>query len=152
MKDIILQAFSEIDFVYRYKEICNAYTDFDNGKSFKKGEVQELLQKLNIDLEYSSKEKLFLKNYRVGDLNLRFILSYNYGFIDCMYACWTDNFAFRLNEGLGGMAVMIDNNFEDRVKYKFPIASSMADFEQILTTLFTLHMDFINKVRCFLED
>ena len=61
MKDIILQAFSEIDFVYRYKEICNAYTDFDNGKSFKKGEVQELLQKLNIDLEYSSKEKLFLK-------------------------------------------------------------------------------------------
>ena len=34
MKDIILQAFSEIDFVNRYKEICDAYTDFDNGKSF----------------------------------------------------------------------------------------------------------------------
>ena len=36
MKDIILQAFSEIDFVNRYKEICDAYTDFDNGKSFKR--------------------------------------------------------------------------------------------------------------------
>ena len=87
MKKIILNSFSKIDFVNRYKEICNTYTDFDNGKSFKKAEVQELLHNQNLDLEYSSKEKLFLKNYRVGDLNLRFVLSYNYGFIDCMYAC-----------------------------------------------------------------
>ena len=28
----------------------------------------------------------------------------------------------------------------------------MADFEKILTTLFTLHMDFINKVKCFIEE
>ncbi|MFZ1749261.1 MAG: hypothetical protein WAU01_03685 [Saprospiraceae bacterium] len=148
MNDIILKSFSEIDFVNRYKEICNAYTDFDNGKSFKKGEVQELLQENNLDLEFSSKEKLFLKNYRFGDLNLRFILSYNYGFIDCMYTCWTDNFDFRLNESLSGMAMLIDENFESKVKYKFPIATSSSDFEKIIEELSNLHIDFIESVQC----
>lgn len=152
MKDIILKSLTEIDFTNRYKEICNGYNDFANSKSFKKVEVQELVQKLNLDLEYSSKEKLFLKNYRFGDLNLRFILSYNYGFIDCMYACWTDDFSFRLNESFGGISIMIDNDFEEGVNYKFPIATSLADFEQILIKLVKLHMDFIEEVKCFLEE
>ena len=108
--------------------------------------MQALLLKNNFELEYASKEKLFLKNYRFGDLNLRFILSYNYGFIDCMYACWTDNFVFRQNESLSGMAMLIDGNFENSVKYKFPIATSIEDMERILQELHPMHNDFISKI------
>jgi hypothetical protein len=149
MKDLIIKSLSEIDFVKRYKELCNAYKDFDNGKSFKKKEVQELLQKNNLVLEYSSKEKLFLKNYSFGEFNLRFILSYNYGFIDCMYAFWTLGHDFRLSESLSGMAMLIENNFEDMVNYKFPIATSITDFEQILREINKLHIDFIKTIQYY---
>jgi hypothetical protein len=47
------------------------------------------------------------------------------------------------------MAMLIENNFEDMVNYKFPIATSITDFEQILRELNKLHIDFIKTIQSY---
>lgn len=143
MKNFIIEALEQSNFSSRYINLCNDYTNVDNGATFKKNDLLRILNGLDIDLTYSSNEKLFYKDYEINDSSIRFILPFKYGFIDCSYTIWNILKEFRIGGSFANFSLMIDKAFESKVTYKFPIATSMEDLEFIVKNIIQLHGDFI---------
>jgi len=144
MRERVVQVVQRVNFSKRYIDLCNRFADFDNGAKFTKEEVKEIIAKLNGDLKFSSREKLFLKDYLFDEVNMRIILSYNYGFIDCTYAFWTDGYKERLNDSFFGISLLQDEEVESKVNYKFPIATSTIDLEEIVGEILRINKDVVH--------
>jgi hypothetical protein len=52
----------------------------------------------------------------------------------------------------GELSGMIDKDFERKVSYKFPIATSVDDLEIILSIILKLHNDFITEFERIIND
>lgn len=145
MKEIIKKEILErIGFAEKYKELCNRYKDYDNGVNFTKSDVQSVINQYHSSFKYSSREKCFSKDYALGNYTLRFIVSSKYGFIDCMYAIWSNDNQNRFRSSLGTLAGIEDPDFENTVEYKFPIATSTDELRDIMQEIFPFHQEFIN--------
>lgn len=146
MKERVVQVVQRVNFSKRYIDLCNRFADFDNGAKFTKQEVREVITRFDGDLNFSSREKLFLKDYLFGEIYMRIILSYNYGFIDCTYSFWTEGYKERLNDSFFGISSLQDKDVESKVKYKFPIATSTMDLEEIVGEILNINNDVVH---CF---
>lgn len=145
MEELIKEVLSKVNFSERFLEICKSYNDFDNGGSFKKQAITDILRDADFDLIYSSREKLFYKDYKYEHINLRYILPYKYGFIDCMYAFWNEDNTERVRGSFGTLSALVDPDFSSKVNHKFPIATCECELKEIIKYLLVLHNDFINK-------
>jgi len=146
MKEAIKRTLINVNFSERYITICNKFTDFNNRKNFKKKELQEILTRMNSDLKYSSRESIFLKDYKFGNITVRIIVPFKSGLIDCTYAIWTEGFKERVNDSFFGIATIEKPDIESKVQgYKFPIATSVDELEIILKEIIELHNNFIDE-------
>lgn len=143
----IVDILKSISFDKRYVQICNQFKDFDKGKTLKKIEVEEVLNKLDWDLKYYSKERIFLCDFLFKGFVLRFILPYKYGFIDCQYIFWDEKNNVRFKGGFSDWAIKVDADFESKVSYKFPIVTSEDDLLKTLISLLELHSNFITELK-----
>jgi hypothetical protein len=147
MKQLIIEALIACDFSNRYVELCNKYKDVDNGLGFKKDDLTNILSDEGVELKYSSQEKLFYQDYEQTGNSIRFILPFKYGFIDCSYTIWNTAKNFRLGGSFADFSLMIDDMFETKVAYKFPIACSVEELRIILKYTCQLHNDFITQLK-----
>lgn len=155
MKEKLSSIFKKINFSSRYLTLCNKFNDFENGAKFHKNEVAVSIAKVNGELKYTSREKLFMKDYNIAGINARLILSFNYGFIDCTYAFWTEGYKERLNESLYGIALMVDIDAESKITYKFPIATNKDELDEIVKEVLQINSEIIgllNRSICCTEE
>lgn len=146
MKEKVKGILEQIDFAARYIKLCNQFADYDHAMNFNKEDIEEVLNHNEGGFKYSSKEKLFSKDYLFAGFNLRFVIGFKYGFIDGLYAFWSNDEATKLRGGFGTISTIQDPDFESKVAYKFPIASSREELELILNTITQLHHDFISHL------
>lgn len=144
MKTLILQHLKNVHFSDRYIKICNEYSQYENGKDFKKNDFNDIGDDRIAKFTYMAKDKSFYQDYLFGKFNARFTFSFKYGFIECFYSFWQDNGAERIDGRFNSIAKLIDNDFESKVKHKFPIATSSEDLKAILTVLLDLNTEVMN--------
>lgn len=147
VNQLTIEALTECNFSNRYVELCNKYKDVDNGLTFKKDDLTNILSDAGIDLKYSSQEKLFYQDYEQSGNSIRFVLPFKYGFIDCSYTIWSTAKNFRLGGSFADFSLMVDGMFENKVAYKFPIACSVEELRLILKEICLLHNDFIVQLK-----
>lgn len=143
MEELVKESLRSVSFSERYIELCNSYNDFENGGSFKKQTISDILRDTDSQLKYSSREKLYFKDYKYKDINLRFVLPYKYGFIDCMYALWDDDNTERIRGSFATLSSLIDPEFSSKVSHKFPIATCECELKDIINSLLVLHNNFV---------
>lgn len=144
MDDKIIEILNNINFTNRYIVLCNRFSDYNNGLNFTKQEMLAIIDK-SIQLEFSSKEKVFFKDYLIKNFNVRFLLGYKYGFIDCRY--WiSEGDETIMNGSFREIALMEDKEFNEKVSYRFPIATSIDDLKYILNKITSLNDEFINNL------
>lgn len=146
MKKLIKEILTDIQFPERYRKLCNQFSDINKGISFRKFEISSVLDGSKADMEYSSKGKFFFKVYYFGQVNLRFILPYKYGFIDCMYIVWDTKSSNRIRGSFAAIALLSVPDFLDWIPNRFPIASSKSELEEIVTSLLYIHQDFLKAM------
>lgn len=146
MEDKIKKVIEKIDFANRYATICNSFPNFNNGKAFTKQELLNVFDENNIIMTFRPKEKIFFKEYNDNDYIIRFVVSYKYGFIDCLYLIQKNNNII-INESFRGISLIIDEDFNDKISYRFPIATSLYDLKIILDLILSLNNDFINELK-----
>ena len=146
MREQIIKALGQSNFSEKYTMLCNDFSDIDNGISFKKSDLVNILNDIADNLKYSPREKLFYMDFTISGSSLRYVLPYKYGFIDCSYTIWNDYEGFRFRGSFAKLSKMVDEEFENKVKYKFPIATSLADLQKILIKVINLHKDFIEAL------
>lgn len=145
MKNKIINVLNKIDFANRYISLCNNFPDFNNGKNFTKNEVLDVIVDNAVDMKFISKEKLFIRDHFINDFTTRLIIGYKNGFIDCMYWIF-ENEETILNESFRGVSLLQEKEFNEKVLFRFPIATSIEDLQQILKELLLLNNDFISEL------
>jgi len=146
MKELFKKTLEQIRFSQKYIDVCNKFHDFDKGKNFNKNEVLEILNVFSWKLSYASKDKSFYQDYDYKYFKGRFTFTYKYGFIECFYVFWNKRTEERIRGRFNSIALIEDNDFESKVTYKFPIATSLNDLEGILKSLYKLHTNFIKTL------
>jgi hypothetical protein len=146
MKEYIKKTLKTISFSEKYIQICNDFPCYDLGMTLKKNDVDVLLKSNMIDLAYASKDKTYYKDYIIKDINIRFSFTFKYGFIECFYAIWNLDNSERIVGRFNSIATIIDEDFRNKVKYNFPIATTSNDLAQILKQTNYLHEDFLNQL------
>jgi len=109
-----------------------------------KDQMQEILVAGNFDAKYDSKGKSFYKDYSFGVYNVRLTMTYKYGFIECFYTLSGNE--ERITGRFNSIATMQDEDFRTKVNHNFPIATSVADLENILNGIMHLHNEFITQL------
>ncbi|HMM02488.1 MULTISPECIES: hypothetical protein [unclassified Dysgonomonas] len=147
MENKLIDILNKIEFSKKYIDICNRYSDFDNGKNFQKKDILEILLMNKIDMEFSSKEKLFYKDYFISNYIIRFLFSFKYGFIECFYTIRYNDDSENISGRFNSIATLQNADFNNMVKHKFPIATSIEDLQNILNELLRIHNDFIVRLK-----
>jgi hypothetical protein len=146
MENKLIMILKEINFSSSYITLCNKFSDFNNGKNFSKQEILNALTDNKIQMKFSSKEKLFFKDYFINDITIRFLFEYKFGCIDCRY-WFSKNEETIFNGSFREISLLEDKEFNEKVSYRFPIATSIDDLEDILKKLIELNNDFIMEFK-----
>lgn len=137
----ILEFFNKINISKRYVDLCNNFSDFENSKTPNKNEVLNILNKNNIDLKYSKQDKIFYENIKINEDNYRFYISVNYGIIASVYMIWNEDKTI-LNNNSYEISEKIDDEILEKIKHRFPIATSEKDLEEILEEILDIYKGF----------
>ncbi|QAR30538.1 hypothetical protein EQP59_03795 [Ornithobacterium rhinotracheale] len=142
MENKLIMILEEINFTSRYIALCNKFSDFNNGINFSKQEILNCLINNNIQMKFIPKEKLFFKDYFINDITIRFLFEYKYGCIDCRYWIFKNEDTV-FNGSFREVSLVEDKGFNEKVSYRFPIATSLHDLQEILKKIIELNSDFI---------
>ncbi|MCP3851702.1 MAG: hypothetical protein GY694_15910, partial [Gammaproteobacteria bacterium] len=128
-------------------DICNNHQDADNRITIKKSDVVSLLDKNDIDLEYSKLDQFFQKTSIENNLEIRFTLKYKYSYVECFayYIFLEQDFWFggRFN----AIAKYQDEMFTEKVKCNLPIVSSVPEFNEVALKLIELHFEVVAALK-----
>ena len=143
MKELIIEILKEIELDKEYVKLCQNFTDFDCSINLNKTEVAPIIKSFDSDFNYIPKDKTFLKETFFKEYSIRFFIGFKNGIIGFGFLVWKEGDINKFYKGnLHTLSKEIDSEFEKKVKYNFPIATSLVDFEQILTKIFSLFRAF----------
>ena len=84
-----------------------------------------------------------MKEITFEEFTVRFFIGYQGGIVDFSYLVWKEGENDNFYQGrLASLSEQIDSEFEERVKYQTPIATSLEDFKEILSKYFDLFESF----------
>ena len=122
-----------------YVQLCKNSWDFDNRKGLKKNEALEIKNQLELDFKLAGVERMFYKDYYFGNIQLRFMVPYGHGMIDCSYRVFSpmsDNsipsFSYRQ------IVQSITGDFENN-EQTFPMNTSTEEYKEILKFILRLN-------------
>ena len=144
MEKVIYKVLKEIHFAEKYAEICNSFSNFNNGINFRKSVIIPMLEEHNLNMTYASREKLFYTDIDHENISIRFSFSTKHGFVEAFYVFRSSN-GSRVLGRFNSIAKIEKEDFDNNVKHPFPIATSVEDLKSILDTVFKLHQDYISN-------
>lgn len=140
-KNEILEIFKKNNLSERYINLCNRFSNYDASKAPKKSEVLEILKEKSIDLKFLRQESSFYEDLKINKYKCRFMLGYEYGMISSFYMLWSnENTIFR--EELGEIVEELGEDFFNKVKFRYPISTSLEDLKEILDGLLAIYLEF----------
>lgn len=138
---MVLEAvFRKIDFVNRYKSICEKHNDFENSMSGNQSKVYaNILQKIDKSVSYISKDKAFISTVPVGEFTLELVLTLHNGLVEA-HLNYIKGDDWLMYNRLDGYAEELDSNF-NRELYNIPKYTSLEELEEILKEIFSIYED-----------
>ncbi len=132
--------FRKIDFVNRYKNICEQYNDFGNcmSGSDTKG-YKKILERIESTVVYASKDKSFVVKFLIGDFTLMMVLTLHNGLVE-VHLNYLKGTHWLMYNRLDGYAVELDSDF-NRELYNIPKYTSLEELEEILKEIFSIYED-----------
>ena len=143
MEKFILEILKKINLHEEYKKLCIKYNNFDKAANLHRKDVESIIKTHDSDFKYVAKDKNFLKETSYKEFTIRFFIGFKSGIIGFGYLIWKEGENNNFYKGnLHTLSKQIDLEFEEKVQYNSPIATSLIDFEEILTKIFLLFDDF----------
>lgn len=141
--ECVFEVLKEINLDVKYIELCQQHNNFDNRYNLKKNEVEPLIKSLDPNFKYLAKDRTFLREVIYQNYMIRFFIDFKGGVIDFSYLIWKEGENDNFHKGrLATLVESLDPQFESKIKYRTPIATSLSDFEEILYEIFSLFRDF----------
>ena len=148
MQELILGILQEIELDKEYAKLCERYCDFDNSANLNKKEVGTIIKSFDSDFKYITRDRTFLKETAFEEYTVRFFIGFKSGIIDFGYLVWKEGDNNNFYKGdLYVLSKKVDVEFEERVKYNRPIATSLDDFKEILSKYFELFESFKQRFK-----
>jgi hypothetical protein len=147
LNDLIKNVFKDMKFDKTYIKLCNNFSDFNNRENLKISDVKQLIKFFDKDYNYISRDRTFMKEFKLNEFSVRFFIGYKGGIADFSYLIWIEgeNSNF-YKERLASLSSSINPSFESQVKFKCPIATSLNDYKEILTIIFELDNELQYKL------
>ncbi len=143
MQELIIEILKKIELDKEYIRLCQANCSFDNRYNLSRKEIEPIIRSFDPDFRYIAKDKTFLKEITFEEFTVRFFIGYQGGIVDFSYLVWKEGENDNFYQGrLASLSEQIDSEFEERVKYQTPIATSLEDFKEILSKYFDLFESF----------
>lgn len=143
MQELILEILKKIELDKEYVKLCQANCNFDGRYNLNKKEIEPIIKSFDPDFKYIAKDKTFLKEIAFDEFTVRFFIGYQGGIVDFSYLVWKEGENDNFYQGrLASLSEQIDSEFEEKVKYQTPIATSLEDFKEILSKFFELFESF----------
>ena len=129
-----------------YVQLCKDSWDFDNCKGLKKTEAQEIKKDFGLDFKLAGTERMFYKDYHFDDLQLRFMIPYGHGMMDCSYRVFkgmTDNSipSFSYREIVKSVTGEYDNH-----EYTFPMNTNADEFQKQLRVILNMNEQILKII------
>ncbi|WP_027420015.1 hypothetical protein [Crocinitomix catalasitica] len=141
---ICLSVLNGLDNKAEYVELCKKYWDFENRKGLSKKEATEVKDELELDFKLAGTEKRYYKDYFFGSIQLRFMIPYGHGMVDCSYRVFSpmsDNsipsFSYRR------IVQNITGDFEN-YELTFPMNKNIEEFKVNLKFILKLNEKIID--------
>jgi len=143
MMELIVEILRKIELSKRYENLCQSYSDFEKRADLKSKDLEPYIQSHDLDFKYVAKDKVFLKEISYEEYVVRFFISFKGGIVDFSYLIWKEGENQNYYKGrLATLTELVDPQFDQKVKYKTPIATSLDDFNEILSEIFLLFEAF----------
>lgn len=140
MDNKIKKIFSSINFVKRYQKICEDYNDFENSMTnSNKKKYLEIINSINDNLEYSSKDRTFKYSSVHNNYVLELVLSLHKGLIEA-HLNYLNKGEWIMYNRFDGYAEELEKGFRD--KLTIPKYTSYEELEEILKEIFSIYEDF----------
>lgn len=148
MEKIILEILKKIEINKEYIKLCQEYYNIDGQVNLKRKEVEPIIHSYDRDFKYIAKDKTFVKETTFKEYTVRFFIGFKSGIVGLGYLIWKEGENHNYYKGnLLSLSKQIDAEFEHKVKYNSPIATSVEDFEKILSKIFELFEEFLKLFR-----
>ncbi len=137
MQELILGILQKIGLDKEYAKLCQDYCDFDGRATLTRKDIEPIIKSFDSDFKYVVKDRTFLKETTFEEFTVRFFIGFKNGIIDFSYLVWKEGESYNFYQGrLATLSEQIDPEFNGKVKYKSPIATSLDDFKEILSKFF----------------
>jgi len=141
---ILESVFRKIDFVNRYKRICEDHNNFENSMSGNQRKVYaEILEGIDKSTIYLSKDKSFKSIFSFGEFKLELVLTLHSGHVQA-HLNYLKNDDWLMYNRFDGYAEELQPGF--REKYTIPKYTSETELEQILKEIFSIYEDIKKEV------
>ena len=142
-RNIINSVLEKLHSKEEYAELCEESWDFDNSKGLIKSVAKKIHNELDLDFKIAGTEKMFYKDYFFDTIQIRFMIPYGHGFLDCSYRVFkgmTDNsipsFSFR-------EIVEFVKGYDENQTYSFPMFKNKTDFTRILEIILRINDEIL---------
>ena len=145
MQELILEILQKIELDKEYIKLCQANSNFDSRYNPNRKEIEPIIKSFDPDFKYIAKDKTFLKEIVFEEYTVRFFIEFKDGIVEFSYLIWKEGENHNYYKGgLDSLVELIDSEFEEKVDYQTPIATSLEDFKEILSKFFEL-FEFFKK-------
>ncbi len=143
MHEQILEILKKIELDKKYLLLCQIHSDFDGRMNLTRKDVEPIIKSYDSAFIYIPRDKTFMKEFLFGEYTVRFFISFKSGIIGFGYLVWKEGENNNFYKGnLVTLTELIDPNFEEKVKYKSPIVSSIDEYNLVLSKIFELYTTF----------
>ena len=129
-----------------YVQLCKDSWDFDRCKGLRKAEAQEIKKAFGLDFKIAGTDKMFYKDYHFAELQLRFMIPYGHGMMDCSYRVFkgmTDHsipsFSYR------EIVHSVTGEYDDP-EYTFPMFTNADEFQKLLTVILSMNEEILRII------
>ncbi len=144
LEEKILNKYSSIDLLARYKDLSERYSSKEVLEELDKEKILEDLKEVNCRFSFNAKEGFFGLSEQQGDYNFKFNVSLKYGMVEPII--WGKNIC--TEEQYGGALIrvtkliQISMGVEKVERIMYPRYKTIDDLRQILKDLYSLYQDF----------
>ncbi|WP_299527088.1 hypothetical protein [Winogradskyella sp.] len=136
----------KVDFVNRYQKICEKYNDYENSMSGSdKKKYLEILNSINDEVSYSSKDRTFKYSFKYKNCILDMILTMHNGMVETHLNYLKDDKWLMFNR-FDGYAQELNPDFNREI-HNIPKYSSFKELENILREIFGIYEDIKKELK-----
>ena len=138
----IVNVYKKIDFVNRYKLICEKHNDFTNRIEGNKIILYEkTLNKLNVNYKYNKKDRFFQVQSTINECDFKLHLDLRGGLVEVLIYIERGKEYFKPNGRFDFIPEELGMEFNRKI-YNLPKYTTENELEEILKEIFSIYEDF----------